>query len=379
MRVLCLGLMPFLSFGQQDLEERLTQKVIHCDDVAMNSSEWFAVYVQEGQYDSARMVLDFWEENCGVSEPVQRANILLAILFSDFTEEAYDSTILDHVENFGNRVELSQLSNYPENYEYYAAYFGFVPLNSTFDKVVKGIAEGITPTDDLERLFCLLYAEKIDAFYRLLQKEKFKGTLVRKEYDKRVGNYKQMTDNHTSIALGTYVPTYDAALLGVHPSIGLSTGIKMKRLTLGVAMDFRFGATKENYRVLKSDTLTTDYFFGAYVGLDMVYQLLKRERNELLVLSGIGVDGFDTEFSSSNDEDIVSVASLNLNAGLMYRWYLSNRKYIGISYRYNVVNYNHDKIIEDLTGNFHSVAISFGWLNNPAKHTALNRLRYAGD
>ena len=51
------------------------------------------------------------------------------------------------------------------------------------------------------------------------------------------------------------------------------------------------------------------------------------------------------------------------------------KQYIGISYQYKIVNYNSDKIVDDLTGNFHSIAISFGGVNNQKKQRRAKKIK----
>jgi hypothetical protein len=376
-RILLFGLIPTLSFSQIDLERRLTKRVVDCEDIAMNCSELFVQFIESNQLDSAEIVLDFWEGNCGVREPVNRGRILLSMITSELTETLYDSTVFQDIDNFITRTEFSKRSDYRENYEYYAPYYGFIPLNSYYDRKTKEIAKRTKNHDnDLERLFSLLYAEKVDEFYYQLQDSVYEDYIVRKEYDKEIKELKKLPDGHFDISLGAFVPTSNADLLGVHPTLGFSGGIKFKKITYDLTIDMRFGSTKNEYTVLRPDTFTTDYFFGAYFGIDLSYDLLRYKRSELLLLAGVGMDGFDTEFTNSDTRRAVSVFSGNLNGGLMYRCYYNDKNYIGISYQYNLVDYNSDKIVDDLTGNFHSIAISFGGLSNPIKQEGFKRLRY---
>ena len=377
--ILIFLLLPILLFGQIDLEKRLTKKVVYCNDIAINSSDLFIQYIKSNQFDSARIVVDFWEKNCDLSEPILRAKILLEILSSELNESTYDSTILENVINFITRLDFSKLSNYRENYEYYAPYFGFVPLNSDYDRSTKEIAQEIKNFDnDLELLYSLLYSEKIDEFYHKLQESEYENYTIRMNYDKQIHELKKLPDGHYDISIGAFIPTSKASLLGFHPTLGISGGLKFKKITYDFTMDMRFGSTRDKYQVIKSDTLITDYYFGAYFGFDISYDILRYKKSELLLLGGIGFDGFDTELTSSDNGAVVSVLSANLNGGLMYRWYYNNENYIGICYQYNFVNYNSDKIVNDLTGNFHSIALSFGGVNNREKREGLKQLRYIG-
>lgn len=378
--ILILFIIPCSTFCQNDLETRLTQRVIGCSDIAKNSAELFIQYIQTHDLDSAAAVLDFWAKHCTMREPLLRAQILLSILSSELSEEIYDSTILDYVDTFIVRIRLSKEPNYKTIYEYHERYFGYIPLNSSFDTYTKEIAESITDFDNnLEMLFSLLLSEKIDEFYFTLQDSTYSKYRIRHEYDTRIQKLKKMRDKHFNISLGLTIPTSNAELLGIHPTFGVSSGIKHARITYNLSMDFRFGPTKETYQVIKiSDTISSNYYFGAYIGFDGSFDIFRLKKNELLLLAGIGIDGFDTEFKSSNTDPIVSVFSPNFNTGLQYRWYYNGKNYLGIQYKYNIVNYNSKHIMNDLTGNFHSVAISFGSVYNHIKSEELEKLQYRG-
>ncbi len=248
--------------------------------------------------------------------------------------------------------------------------FGQINLEK---RLSKQVSQSTDFDNDLELPFSLLDSEQIDAFYHKLLEPEFKDYTIRKANNKEVT---ELPKGHFDISLGTFIPTSKAKSLGSHPTLGISGGLKYNRLTYGLTLDMRFGPTKEKYQVLKRDTLTTDYYFGVYFGMDVSYDLIRYKNNELLLLAGFGYDGFDTEFTGPSDDPMVTISSYNLNGGLMYRCYYNDKNYIGISYQYNLVDYNSDKIIENLTGNFHSISISFGGVNNARKRPRLKELRF---
>jgi len=376
------GILPYIAIGQIDVESRLTAKVIDCEDIAINSSELFIEYVTSNQYDSAKIVLDFWHEKCGMSEPLLRGEIFLEIISSALTENQYDSTIFDFIEKSALRNEYSKKPNAKEIYEYNKYYFGYVPLNSNFDIFIKEFAAKFETFDnDLEQLFCLLLADKIDDFYIKIQESSYINYLVRKEYDKEILRLKRFADTHFDVAIGLFSPTKNLSnIIGNHPTLKLSYGFKFNKLTFGSAIEMRFGKAKSNYMILKPDTVITNFYFGIYLGIEASYDLFRYKKSELLLLGGFGYEGFDTELSNYNSDpnDYVSVNSLNLNGGLMYRWYFKDYLYIGATYRFNLINYNSDKVVNDLTGYYHTFSLSFGILKNQSKRDSLKRLRYLG-
>lgn len=370
----------FFSNGQNNLEQRLTKKAVNCQDIALNSVELYLDYVNSSNYDSAHFVLEFWESNCGIKEPIVRAKIILNMLSGKMTEEVYDSTVFVYIDNFITRYYISQQDNYQNSFENYAPFYGYIPLKSNFDSTTAAIARQInTNNNNLEELFKLLYGHDIDGFYYKLQEPEYEKLIVRNEYDKKIKKSLKLPDGHFDVSLGLFKPTNTNNLVGNHPTLGLSGGLRYKRITYDLMFDMRFGNTKSSYQVVNPDTIRSNYFFGGYFGFDVSYDILNYKRNELSLLGGIGVDGFDTEFSNLNNNEPFSIGVLNFNGGLMYKRYINSKNYIGFSYKYNIVDYSSSKILGDLSGNYHTFRVSFGIMNNSLKRKTLNELRYMGD
>ncbi|MDZ7607510.1 MAG: hypothetical protein U5K79_18405 [Cyclobacteriaceae bacterium] len=378
---------PIPIMAQRSLEERLTSKVIDCEDIAGNSAMAFVDFMNQGYLDSARQVIDFWEGKCGLSEPVMRSKILWTIVADELTEEIYGITMLDYIYKYLARLEYTGHGDFRTVYDNSAALYGYVPLNSYFDRATVDLAAGITEFDnDLERLYSLLYSDKIDEFFITLQKPEYAHYLVRYAYDKEVETINKQFSLHFSIFSGAYIPSGNAAILGSHPEFGFSIGAQKDKFTYDLRIAFRWGPTDEPYHFHLSyyDTIPTTYYFGGFIGFDVFYDLVGNGRNKLLLLGGIAIDGFDTQpYDNNYYSNYYSVLAFNTNFGLMYRIFLSKGTYLFLSYRYNLVNYNNSLrsgdyagIYENISGNWHSLNIGIGWVGNKMKHDALKRLRY---
>ena len=185
---------------------------------------------------------------------------------------------------------------------------------------------------------------------------------------------------HVDLGLGSFIPTNKAKLIGPKPTFIISFGIIQNQMTYDLTIATRFGRTKEEYQPINSDM--TDHYLGGYIGIDILRDIWSNNRNQLLLTGGFGMDLFEFEpatytyrdssflevlllnYETSErivDKESKNIFSPNINFGLMYRYYLSRKNYLGVRYRYNIVDYNSRKIITDLTGNFHSVTIHFGW------------------
>ena len=179
---------------------------------------------------------------------------------------------------------------------------------------------------------------------------------------------------HYDFSSGIFIPTYKAKLIGVKPSFGFSVGVIYERTTYDITLDFRFGHTKNEYQLANYDK--TDNYFGGYIGFDILRDIWTNNKNQILLLGGFGMDIFEIVPAEYDDptflesllfgaESIITknsknIKSLNINIGLMYRFYFKRNNYLGIRYRYNKVDYNSKKILTDVSGNFHSITLSYG-------------------
>ena len=159
------------SFAQNDgLENLLVNRQVGCADIALNSSEYIPYYLNNNQMDSALIVLNYWGEKCGNSEPAMRANILIALDLFYFDDEMVTDDFLRRMSIFSDRVLLMKENN-SFAYNYHQADFDFVPVGGTFDlwtlefakEVLKKYEPG-TPGYFL----CLFYSGAIDSAYNLL-------------------------------------------------------------------------------------------------------------------------------------------------------------------------------------------------------------------
>jgi len=182
---------------------------------------------------------------------------------------------------------------------------------------------------------------------------------------------------HYDVFIGTFIPTQKAKLIGVKPVLGVSFGFSSGKTTYDLTAEIRFGETKNTYELANSDI--TNHYTGGYYGIDIIRDIWTNKKNQILLFGGAGLDLFEidpAEYRNPNfleyifygeeeikTKDSRNIFSLNLNFGLMCRFYNKKKNYYAIRYRYNVVDYNSSKILTDVTGNFHSITFSFGGIS----------------
>jgi len=91
---------------------------------------------------------------------------------------------------------------------------------------------------------------------------------------------------------------------------------------------------------------------------------------------GVAFDGFDalTE-DKDNDLKAESTWTYNFNFGLGYRYYVTNKFYLGLRGKYNIVDYALNNVI-DFTGNPITIQFTIGGVNNVLRNNNLKALKY---
>jgi hypothetical protein len=380
--IVLLWISSTLISAQADLDKLMTHRAPDCEDIAYNCSNLFVQYYESNQSDSAKIILDYWQQKCGLSEPLQRSKIMYSLWQNQFSDSVYSLDIIEQLNNFKVRESLKKESDKEMVYTQYKAFFGYVPVYQNFDKKTTQIfckLKQQLPPAKLAYHVADFYCSDTDSLYDLLQKKRFRNTKMHSAYHQQVEELLKMPDAHLAIYSGIWIPDGKASKLGMHPVLGFQLGTKINKYLIDLSVGFKFGDTREPYLFTYNDsTISTDYFFGAHVGLDMGRELYRNMQHELDLLAGIAFEGFDAINRGVWDEDISSQSSVNtynLNVGLGYRFYFKNMNYLGIQVRYNFIDYTL-KNRTALSGNATTLKLLYGISGNREKAESLRELRY---
>jgi len=366
----------------QDFDDLMTKKIMDCSDISYNSGLYFIKYLSEDKNDSAKSILNYWENKCGFREPIFRARILFALKMGSFSDELFSEGALNHIFNYQNRREMIIFSNY-YSYDNYKSYYGYIPPGQQFDKYTYELALKLKANYDpgsIEYLFAEFYSDNSDTIFSKIQSNSYNSTFLASEYNKAIQEYVKLPEYHMSWITGIWIPTGELKQLGVHPELGFQIGMKHKKMNYDLVMAFKFINSPNYYyatRTKSSDsTELTNDFFGGHIGLDIGRDIYSKNGHELQIAGGIAFDGFDV-FKEDKDENIESesVASYNFNVGIEYRYYIRNSLYLGLRTKYNIVDYTLNNVL-DFTGNPVTIHFIIGGVNNVMRNTNLKALKY---
>jgi hypothetical protein len=341
-------------WGQDDpIEKLMTRRYLSCEDVTYNVSYLIPEFYEKGDRDTIQAILDFWRNRCYVPEALVRCRIVLAIDEGTFTEDLYDSHIL-------NLLNQHHYGGYYRDYHSADVISGLNKFTGDLSLGLLTLRKDLSP---VEKFFLRWYSGEPGITLAALEAEELNGTKIQDLYFQAKKQQEQMTFLHWDYMAGVWIPQNNANVLGVHPFIGFRGGFKRRKITVDVSLGFKFVKTPETYQVYKDGTLwNTDNFFGGYMGLDAAYRLFLTGKNAFYLIGGVAWDGFDAldkKKDGSDDKMTKSINSLNLNIGLGYKFHFGEKSYLGIDCKYNFVNYKNSGGT-DLDGNVFTIHLIFG-------------------
>jgi len=354
-----------IDYGQiKDVENLMTRRVLHCEDIHYNLSYLIPDYYQKKSVDTLNAILEFWHKQCGESEIYYRFKILFAIENRTFNESLYNEFIINYLESFKIRVE--NLKRNVPNYGYQIYYNYNTPriLDSISYTIAMDLIDHKENTT-LENFFLQFYTNNPEVTINLLQNSQFNHTQIQQYYLKKKEKLKNQVKNHQELSFGAWIPQGKLSKLGIHPNLGVSLGFDYKNMFLNISAAIKFGKTANTYQVYKNDSLwNTRHFLGANFGLDLGYQLPSSYRNKFYFLGGIAYDMFEALNVKVSDpvKDTITknLGSLNLNLGFKYKHIRNNGNYFGFEMRYNFLNFKNPNGTE-LSGNVISVSAFIGF------------------
>lgn len=300
--------------------------------------------------DSLRATMAEWEESCGMPEQLMSFKILYAIEKGEFTEQMYDSNIVQYLVTYNENAEYARdyLSTTPAEYYAYLKAIAkslqkleLAPLEKTIANYYATRDEGV-----LEDMDTTLSDTKLYAGYKSYEGEKYRI----------FGRF------HMAAFAGAWIPDGKIGAVGSHPLIGLQLGSAWNKLSFDVSFSFRFINMPKEIQVYHLGYLqNTKYHTGLNAGIDAGYRFAETGKSKMYVLGGIGYDALSV-IQATNEEasDGKFLSSVNLNGGLGYRFYLKKREYIGLMGKYNLLFYKNTSGT-NLDGNAVTISLVYGF------------------
>jgi hypothetical protein len=348
----CLTLLFILVITAQGKAQDSTQvQAVDCEQLTYYYADLSTYYYEKYYDDSLNLIFGEWERTCGMSEPLMTLRILYAIEKGNFSEDMYGNDIaryvMAHVDHW--RGDDPERPYVPSDYYPY-----LLSIAKTLQKYE------LSP---LEKVLVDAYATRDEDVLEEMDSTALGDTKLYQSY--RIYKeqiYRIFGRFHLSVFGGAWIPEGKIAVLGSHPGLGFSIGSMWQKLSFDLSLAVRFLNAPKTYQVSHLGALVdTRNFSSVFVGIDGGYQFKEFGKSKLSLLAGIGYEAITVVKATSEEaNDGKFISTLNLNGGLGYRYYFKRDQYVGLSGKYNLLNYK-NRGGTDLSGNAITLMLVYGF------------------
>lgn len=364
-----------VSTDESAMDSLLTRlEPSRCPEYAYNIRELLPTFLKEKRYDSAVAILAFAKRKCPDLD-LSRWDLLVAIGDNNMSPSWCDSNIVTELFH-----RSFQYSHY-RRIMFWDLYPKQTPMSiQVYDEKLSLLASAFLNSVDstsMSHALLLHLAGQSDSLHSRLHQHQYAGTCIQSRYDAIIDSLfesRNQSRSHWGFSVGLWSPRDNAAIMGKKLELGMQAGARSGQFGGDVTFLMRVLKSSKAITFKHVDTtLTSDHFWGGYIGYDMTYELFSTRRSALEVFGGIGYDWIEV-FHDGDRHWYENLQSLNLNFGATkYFFYneLSSR-YFGMQARYNFVHYYTHGGTE-LSGNAISLNLVWGFLGN---HGSINRIRF---
>jgi hypothetical protein len=354
-----------------------------CESRSPMYANAFAMHLQNRNLFSMEEVLEQWVQDCGYKEPVFRAAVLVQIMKGEFPVMAGEPDFLNQAIAYEIRYKLIENEDQKTRDEYFAVYreyFGYVQINSNFDRstiqISRELLASFRDKNDLTYAFLTLFAGNTKEFFQLLKNDQYPETTVSDDFHKRVASLKRKPEFNFGIHTGIWFPSGDLQVIGNKPIVGVFTGISRLHSTINVLFEMRFGNTASPFLINVKDTLVeTRIHHGSYLGLEGNHIVIKHKKVRLGFFVSAGYNVIDIIEEALLVPERQTFGSWSVQAGPFADIVFGNRTRMGIKPAYIFLDHHHNEG-SSLEGNAFVLKLVFGYSENARKYVNLRRMGY---
>jgi hypothetical protein len=319
---------PAMADRPADAPELLAEELFAdgatCFQATDLSQQFIPYFMYNDEPDSLLETLNFWESNCGSAEPIRRARILAAIWDGAFSEELYDTRLIDDLvwrydRDRANAVESGENPGLGSGHiasvaDYSADAAGFDLF--TIDLADQLLSHAVPGS--VEEFFCLFYSDRSGSAFELLAGDSLEGTELYRRYHLELSGLAiPGWRDFLGASSGFWRPMNGLDVVGNHASCGLFAGRRWPRWVGRVELSLRLGRAAQPYFVRTNEfTGRSDRFGGISFLTETGPSVAKFGPLRLDLLFGGSVEGL----SPFKDEEYIVLTTLHghLGAGLHF-------------------------------------------------------------
>ena len=360
--ILIVNLFPLQSNGQVDIERLLVEETLTCPEIAFKSTSLIPLLHQANQIDTLYALLFYWDEQCGLAEPLLRFYLLHQIETNTFNDGFYPDEIPTYLSHYQESTQFEDPNYYLDYYtwEYY-------PIDTTYNAFTTNLAIHLQRFSDLRPIEAFIldyYSNNFEKALNRLKNRELEGTRLDSIYKAQQLDIKRARKTYANLYGGLWSPRGDLSLLGSHPQIGFGGGFIQQRLMLEFIMKIGFLPSPNFYEVVVDNQgYQTKNFTNIHLSGRIGIALLDYMRHQLILSVGLGYEGIEA-FTSSEQEDYGlsrMISSLSFSPGAELRLPAGENSYFGLNVRYNFLNFKTKNNETPLPGDALLIGLSVGF------------------
>jgi hypothetical protein len=365
--VLFIAVMAFPGRGlaQIDIERMLVRENITCQDIAKSATALIPLLHQANQIDTLYALLYYWDENCGLAEPLLRFYLLDQIENNFFSDDFYPEQILTYLEDYRKTTEFGDPNYYLDYYSW--AYYSIDPAYNPFTQNLALFLQRFADLKPIELFFLDFYSHNFDRAMERLKSGELEGTRLDSIYNARKEIAKRAKKTFVNLYAGLWSPRGDLAMLGSHPEIGFGGGFIQQGFLMELIFKIGFLPSPNYYEVVVDNLgYQTKNFSNLHLSGRVGLAVVDIDRHQLLLSVGLGYEGIQA-FSTSDQEDYGlsrMISSVSFSPGVEFRFPAGENSFFGLNLRYNFLNFVTRGNETPLKGNALLLGLSLGF-NEP--------------
>lgn len=341
---LCVPSAPAESVAPPTEPPALFDDEISCYEATLISQQFVPFFMVYDEPDSLLWTLDWWETNCGSAEPIRRMRLLAAIWDGAFSEELYDSRLIDDLmwRYDPKRTEAQKSGGYVRpSWGSVASTVDFTGEAVAYDEFTVGVADQLLPhqpSGSLEEFFCLFYSGRPDEAWALLRGPELEDTELYARYREAldelvIPGYR----DYWGVSWGYRRALGGLADLGHQQTLGAFAGRNGRRWFAETGLSVRLGRASEPYLVRTEDFYGfSDRYAGVSLYGDVGLTLKRFDSLAWNVFIGAAVEGL-SPFREA-DDIVLTTGRFSTGTGVRYLRTPASRWFAGADWRYSWIS-----------------------------------------
>jgi len=319
------------------IEKLMTKWTLDCEEIKFNSIFLIRDYLEHSKPDSAMIIADYWDDNCGNSEMLTRAKILISIANKPFSEKIYNEDVIFYLNAYREFLQADSI----EKYYSYGGNSDFdleIELFNNFTKTFSKELLRKTKFESLEYVLAKHYSGDTDSTFYYIRSFLYNDTDIHKYYNNYIQYIKDFGYSHWGFSIGQWIPAVaENKVLGTHPQICFVIGRSNRFSETNFYFHFIFGNTPSPYSFsYKNINYSTTKFTGGGIGFEFGNSIYYSPKHELKYYLGFAIEGYSPPESDINpDSKGINSGYVSIGFGYGFRFGNYSNPTIGLQVRYN--------------------------------------------